>query len=401
MGVAFIILAAALGCVFAGLVWQARRRSVTRWLVPYVLQTPRRRLPRRGQPVHILLCIADHYEPQLGNAPPEVARARVERWLRDYPRLFSQFRDSDGRPPRHTFFYPAEEYEPEYLDALAGLCHRGFGEVEIHLHHDRDTAEGLRHKLLAFKEVLAQRHGLLARRRDTGAVAYAFIHGNWALCNSRPDGRWCGVNSELDILRQTGCYVDMTMPSAPSPTQTRKVNSIYYAWDRPGRPKSHGTGLDVGAGRPPDNALLLIQGPLALDWGRRKWGLFPGIENACLQGNQPPTMARLDLWLRAAVQVPARPDWYFVKLHTHGAKEWNQQVLLGEAMVRFHQGLAARAAAEPQFHYHYVTAREMYNLARAAEAGWKGSVDAARDYELVSTTANRPAPAEPLLCGTS
>ena len=29
------------------------------------------------------------------------------------------------------------------------------------------------------------------------------------------------------------------------------------------------------------------------------------------------------------------------------------------------------------------TAREMFNLARAAEAGWKGSVAAARDFELV------------------
>jgi hypothetical protein len=29
-----------------------------------------------------------------------------------------------------------------------------------------------------------------------------------------------------------------------------------------------------------------------------------------------------------------------------------------------------------------VTAREMYNLARAAEAGWKGTVDEARDLEL-------------------
>ena len=40
--------------------------------------------------------------------------------------------------------------------------------MEIHLHHDRDTAEGFRQKLLAFKEVLASRHGLLARRRDGG-----------------------------------------------------------------------------------------------------------------------------------------------------------------------------------------------------------------------------------------
>ena len=60
-----------------------------------------------------------------------------------------RFRDSDGRPPRHTFFYPPEEYEPQYLDALTELCQAGFGEVEVHIHHRHDTAESLRDKLTA------------------------------------------------------------------------------------------------------------------------------------------------------------------------------------------------------------------------------------------------------------
>jgi hypothetical protein len=46
--------------------------------------------------------------------------------------------------------------------------------------------------------------------------------------------------------------------------------------------------------------------------------------------------------------------------------------------------LARRAAEDPQFHYHYVTAREMCNLVKAAEASWKGSVADARDYLLLS-----------------
>ncbi len=53
-------------------------------------------------------------------------------------------------------------------------------------------------------------------------------------------------------------------------------------------------------------------------------------------------------------------------------------------MVRFHEALAERARANPKFHYHYVTAREMYNLAKAAEAGHKGSVADARDFIFVS-----------------
>jgi hypothetical protein len=249
--------------------------------------------------------------------------------------------------------------------------------VEIHLHHDKDNADNLRRTLTHFSGVLAQKHGLLSRGAN-GAVAYGFIHGNWALDNARPDGRWCGVNNELDVLRETGCYADFTLPSAPSPTQTRTINSIYYAVDDPCCSRSHDVGTAVGSGKQPPNSLMMIQGPLLLDWRRRK------LENACLQASQAPSMARLDRWLDAQIGIPGRPEWVFVKLHTHGAPEANQKVLLGESMRRFHEGLAERARADSLFNYHYVTAREMYNLARAAEAGFGGDVREALDYELVS-----------------
>ena len=367
-----------------GALWYAmHRRGVDRWLPSYVHDCGRRRDPRPDEEVHLLLCIADHYEPKQFQTPRHVAQDRVERWVRDYPRQFARFHDSDGRPPRHTFFYPEEEYETSYLDALAGLCRAGFGEVEIHLHHHDDTADNLRQTLQHFQEVLSTRHGLLPRRRDDGALRYGFVHGNWALDNSRPDGRHCGVNNEIDVLRETGCYADFTLPSAPSLAQTSTINRIYYAVDDPQKPKSHDRGIEIGTAPPPANALLLIQGPLLFDWGRRKFGLLPRMENACLQSSQPPAIERLPLWLRARVQVPSRPDWFFVKLHTHGAEEKNHDILLGEPMVHFHEALARRACEHPHFHYHYVSAREMYNLARAAEAGWKGSVADARDFELL------------------
>jgi hypothetical protein len=375
-----LTLALAAGCV----AWQVRSRGVDRWLVSYLVQTPRRRPPQPGEQVHLLLCIADHYEPRQYWPPAEVSRARVQRWIGDYPRQFARFRDSDGRTPRHTFFYPVEEYEPEYLDALADLCRQGFGEVEIHLHHDGDTAENLRQTLLDFKKLLHERHGLLPCHPDTGEPVYGFIHGNWALDNSRPDGRYCGVNCELDILRETGCYADFTLPSAPSQAQTRQINSLYYAVDDPCRPKSHNTGIEVGRGPIPQRGLMLIQGPLLLDWKRRKFGLLPRLENACIQGSQPACIERLDNWLRARVQVPSRPDWFFVKLHAHGAVEDNHEAMLGAPMVHFHEELARRAADDPHFHFHYVTAREMYNLVRAAEAGWRGSIADALDFELAS-----------------
>lgn len=360
-----------------------RSRGLDRWLGAYARQALTRRAPRPSEPIRLILGIADHYEPLWNGASRAVADERVRRWVEDYPRALGGFRDADGRPPRHTFFYPIDEYVPEHVDALAGLCRAGFGEVEIHHHHDRDTSAALRARLLEFKSLFAERHGLLPRHKATGALAFGFVHGNWALDNALPGGHWCGVDDELTVLREAGCYADFTLPAAPSPAQTRKINSIYYAIDDPSRPRSHDTGVDVGAAPAPPGALMLIQGPLLLDWGRRKWGLVPRVENACLQASQPPTAARLENWLRARVQVPTRPDWFFVKLHTHGAHDAGRQVLLGAPMARFHEYLARRADADANFSYHYVTAREMYNIARAAEAGWQGTVDAARDFELI------------------
>jgi hypothetical protein len=337
----------------------------------------------RDAPVHLLLCICDHWEPGHGNVAVAQADARVDAWCCQYPNNLGRFRDADGRPPRHSFFYPIEMYRPSEVERIAELCRAGFGEVEVHLHHDNDTAENLRKTLIDWKQLLRERYGLLSTDKQSGEVRYGFIHGNWSLDNSRPDGRWCGVNNELDVLRETGCYADFTMPAYPSDCQTRKINSIYYAVDDPQKPKSHNAGIDVGAAPRPANSLMLIQGPLSLNWSSRKFGLIPRVENANLQGNQPPTGRRLDLWLKARVQVPTRPDWLFVKLHTHGAPEGNQAVLLGKPMVQFHQLLADRAMADKNFHFHYVTAREMYNLARAAEVGWKGPVNDARDFDLV------------------
>jgi hypothetical protein len=387
-----IYLLAAGVLVAAGLVVRkVRRANVLHWLGPYLRDHDRRSEPGADETIDVLICIADHYEPKADGADFERGLTRVRHWCREYPRLFGRFRDSSGRPPRHSFFFPAEEYEPEYLDLLADLCRDGYGEVEVHLHHHDDTADNLRRTLEEFKRTLVERHGLLGRDRQTGETRYAFIHGNWSLCNSRPDGTQCGVDQELTVLRETGCCVDMTYPSAPSPTQPAIVNRIYYARDLPGRRASHEVGTPIGERLKRDDEMLLIQGPLVFDWRRPKWGVAPRLENGCLQETQPPSLERLANWLRARVQVPGRPDWYFVKLHAHGAPEDAHGALLDEPMVRFHEGLAERARENPRFRYHYVSAREMYNLAKAAEAGFRGSVAEGRDFLLTSNLSEEPA----------
>ena len=176
--------------------------------------------------------------------------------------------------------------------------------------------------------------------------------------------------SDATILIETGCYADFTMPSAPADCQTTFFNSIYYATDDPLRPKSHDRGQLARVGQPPPpHTLLMMQGPLALDWSNRKWGVLPRIENGDLTDRRPPTIERLMLWLQAGIKVAGREDWLFVKLHTHGAQERNSNMLLGEPMRMFHRGLAEFAAKHDWFRYYYVTACEMAALVHAAEQG--------------------------------
>jgi hypothetical protein len=71
------------------------------------------------------------------------------------------------------------------------------------------------------------------------------------------------------------------MPVSPchclGDTQTRKVNSSYYAVDKPGMPKSLDWGVYAEVGKH-EKRLLIVQGPLGLDWGRRKSGLVLRLE---------------------------------------------------------------------------------------------------------------------------
>jgi hypothetical protein len=329
---------------------------------------------------HVMIAVCDHYEPFHGVGKAE-ARARVETWQREFPKLAADFRDADDVPPRHTFFYPIEQYDHEIIAPLAELCQSAECETEIHLHHENDTAENLRRTLEQAKERLAG-HGLLSRD-DSGALRYGFVHGNWALDNSHPHGRHCGVRNELAVLHQTGCYADFTLPSAPDRTQTRTINRLYYARGTDA-PKSHDQGRRVRAERGPQNVkgdeLLIVQGPLGLDWKRKKYGLLPRIENSDLTAINPPTIHRLRTWLECRISVEARPNWFFIKLHTHGAKPENTRMLLGEPMRAFHRSLAELTAADPSIRIHYVTARELVNILHAAESGHSGEPDQFRDY---------------------
>ncbi|MCK5618349.1 MAG: hypothetical protein KAJ17_03060, partial [Candidatus Krumholzibacteria bacterium] len=156
----------------------------------------------------------------------------------------------------------------------------------------------------------------------------------------------------------------------------------YYATDDPNRPKSHDTGKDVAVGEAPRGDLMIIQGPLGLNWKDRKKGLFPTIENADIRAEYPPSPNRVDLWVDTNIHVKGRPDWIFVKIHTHGAQEQLLDILLGKPFDEMCSYLESRYNDGHNFALHYASARELYNVIKAAEDGKTGNPGQYRDYIL-------------------
>lgn len=365
IGIAVIVLA----CAYA--VWRLiRSRNMQYWIGSYLAWKLSRLFRRRPVRRHVYFCFVDHYEPYGGGADKARAHERVRQWLEKYPAIAVNHADSFGNRPKHSFFYPIEEYDAELIDQLKTLCHAGYGDIEVHLHHDNDTAQNFRDTIERYARTLNERHGLLRKDPETGKITYAFIHGNWALDNSRPDGRWCGVDNEIGVLVETGCYADMTMPSAPSDTQTRKINSIYFARGRPGARKSHDNGRDLRVGDwGAADELLLIQGPLTLNWRDAKYGFIPKIESAELSLDAPPTPHRVRLWGECGIGVKGAEEHVFIKVHTHGATEPSMRMLFGGGLDLLWTELEKQYRHDPECTLRYVTAREMYQtikkLARA------------------------------------
>lgn len=355
-----------------------RDKNLHTWLPSYLLQRlAKLRSRKETKQRHVLFAFCDHYEPLWGRVTLEVGEARVRFWADAYPRLAEGFRDADGVSPKHSFFYPADQYHPRLLEPLTALVRAGHGEVELHLHHDGDTRETLREKLLEGLDKISS-HGHFSRTLD-GRIRYAFIHGDWALANSR-FGRYCGVDDELMLLFETGCYADFTFPSAPDESQPSVINQIYWPDGDLRRARSHHQGRRARVGEEFGDRLLMIEGPLALVPRLSRVPFC--LENAAVTAKNPGTPSRVAAWITQDIHVQGRDEWVFVKVHTHGAPEREASSLLGEPGRAMHRELTTHFNDGARWKLHYVSAREMYNIAMAAMAGETGNPHDFRNYRL-------------------
>ena len=354
-------------------------RDYVRWLV-----TP---APAASSvPTQVFVLFADHFE-------PDYDAARVARWSRRYQAFAARHHDAVGRPPQHTFFYPAEQTQPDILSELRELTQSGFGEVELHFHHDFDTAATLRAKLeRGIAEM--QRYGFLVTRK--GETRFGFIHGNWGLDNA--DGPWlCGVNEELKLLKDLGCYGDFTFPSVYDWAQPPLVNRIYAARDDD-RPKSYSdayplTELDRSG------ALMIFEGPVIFSPSLSIKHLFFDLDDGNIHAAVPATPRRADNWVRANIHVAERPDWVFVKLFAHGiSTPDDEEAVLGPAFDRTLSYLEHHYNDGRHYQLRYITAREAYNLARAAASGATGNPNTYLNEPIGPYVAGQKGARDPRTC---
>lgn len=348
------------------------------WIGDYLCRTAE--LPDKTRPVDVCFCFVDHFEPEYAfrqtsqpSGPQQVEL--VEQWEAAYRRAIDGHADSDGRPPRHTWFFPIALSSPQVRPVLATWPGLGWGEIEYHLHHP-----------IEFDDTQVRRQIVddLAQLRQTGAVTsgYGFVHGMYGLAGGN---RACRSCYELDSLSETGCCADFTFPSIGSSAQPAQANSVYYAQST-GRPKPYDRGIPAEAGKT-SPGLLIVQGPL---WARWPWIT---MDDADLRADNPPAPRRIDRWLAADIHVKGRPNWIFIVVHSHTAPEQNRKAIFGGAMQRTWQALEERFK-RPGWRLHYVTTREVCNIIKAAETGKDGNPGDYRDF-LIAPPQNAKTPGRP------
>jgi hypothetical protein len=378
------------------------RFTKLKWSLPWLARYPfwragefAGRLTGGGKPQHLIFVVANHFEPgwnEEGRALDwDTQLARLERWCEKARRIGEAVRDHDGTPFRHTNFYPAEQYHPRILRRMADLQAEGFGEVEVHLHHGveaPDDATNLRRALVEFRDTLAEEHKCLSREEGSTQPKYAFVHGNWALANSA-GGRYCGVDSEMQILADTGCYADFTLPSAPDESQVSRINAVYQCGHPLDERKPHRTGPSVRVGVRP-RLPVLFTGPLVFNWTRRVRGLpVPRLDDGALAANYSLDLARLRRWRGARAHVKGRPEWVFIKLYCHGFFPFDEEAMIGETLRRFLSEVIEHGDRSGEYKVHFACAREAFNMAMAAVEGRAGEPGLYRDYRLRTIMSER------------
>jgi len=407
IAVLLVLAAAGAAAVAARFLWPQRywtaRHQFHKWRIDILgrRETPKPKFVFNTGPTRdILFCIADHFEPDWGAANAE----RLAPFLEGFRSLALEFQDADGCPPKITWFVKegvGESPGDATLGLLAPLVRQGLGEVEVHIHL-RERYDSEQRAIEDFVSLVQKKmdayqpYGFCHYASESGEarVRFGFVQGDWALDNSRLEETGqrirCGINTQLRLLSEVGCYADFTFPAWGSMAPTLIVDRPYYAKDDPD-PKSYDKKENVqvmAAGQSPFGDLLLLQGPNCNEaWNR----------------SSPLSLERMKEWLAHEVEVEGRPDWLLVKIHSHSMIDlYDPQTgaldpaaadaYFGDSAKAFFADLLRVFNDGKAYRLHFVSARELFNVAKAAEAGFAGNPKDFRDFALPKPLCFSPLP---------
>src|SRR5205823_14453907 len=101
--------------------------------------------------------------------------------------------------------------------------------------------------------------------------------------------------------------------------------------------RAYETGAPAKTGTVRHDRILMIQGPLAIARVPRPGHLPIGIESGNLSAVEPANPARVHVWVVQNIHVEGRPEWVFIKVHTHGSPEKQAASLLGAGGRALHR----------------------------------------------------------------
>lgn len=352
----------------------ARKKFLHIWIVDYLLGCWRcwMRAADAQQVIDLMVLCVDHFE--WNNQT-----VRIDAWQQQFPNLMHKHCDADGCMPKHTFFYALDLLHETELAVLKTWVQADYGEVELHWHHQHDTEATFLEKLDAALPIF-HAHGHLLPYKSDQSACFAFIHGNWSLANAR-GSEFCGVDNEIALLKQRGCYADFTFPALFNAAQPHWVNAIGYCQQQR-QPRGYEQVREAAIGtQESESEFMIFQGPLSINWRDWRHVWHPTFEDGDLKAaathGDP---KRIDEWIRQGIHVQGRPNWLFVKLFCHGAQD--HQAVLGAASDQMYSYLEQNYNDGLRYRLHYVTAREAYNIVKAAEDLQQGNPHQFRNYRI-------------------
>ena len=326
---------------------------------------PSRPFPRppRGMLRHVMFIFVDHWEPGYGAS----ALTKANLWYEDYGRMARRHVDADGCHPKHDWFCLYLDEKP--LQIIAKTVFDGLGEMNIHIHHgtvnddnnDNCTEmSGLIDQYLTYLNKV----GACLTAEEHPQQTFGFIHGMWALDNSRlVDGhrQYCGCNEELNLLMSKNCYADFTFP-AWGPMQPTVIQSRIFATRDSSQPTSYNISSNVRE--------ITVNSPPARD----EFVIFQGPNcDTNIDQNEAPTLSRMNTWVNYNVSISGKSAWVFVKMYSHGSQTLSYPAgysnLIGSTMDKFYSDIERDYNDGVNYKLHYCTAREGYNIAMAAADG--------------------------------